>query len=355
MCETAISFVISLNFDLAVQNAASELGIAIHSIENSGSALPGPPAIVQLHGSAYGGSEDLILRREVIDDDWRGRWGNVLANQILAAPNVLFVGLGSAAPVITETIWMIESALAGAVTYYQADLIPYGDNDFAAQLGIPSDRYILGGWCAVLTALSHRVVLLQVGLIIQAGRRLLADENALNDEVERFAMFVEQLKDWSILTIGQMRAFARLDERCGYFPRSLDSDELVAQQIAILARVCFANGISAHPTGGGLWQLEGAGGFRRIALLGSGRGVRSKLAIEPIVVRICYAVRERSNGGPDCILLSGVSSDLVVPENVDIIGDDGIDDVITGPGRPRIFLTGHAGVAEQIGQWCDVA
>ncbi len=95
MTEHAISYVLSLNIDLAVQNASSELGSPIEIVDTSGQNIPASPTLIHLHGSVNGPSDSLVLRQETINAAWKGKWEHVVAHQILAAPNVLFVGLGS--------------------------------------------------------------------------------------------------------------------------------------------------------------------------------------------------------------------------------------------------------------------
>jgi hypothetical protein len=56
--------------------------------------IPATSAVVHLHGNANSDSESWVLRQEMIDNSWRGTWSQVVAQQVLAAPNVLFVGLG---------------------------------------------------------------------------------------------------------------------------------------------------------------------------------------------------------------------------------------------------------------------
>jgi hypothetical protein len=97
MAEGAVSHVLSLNFDRAVENAASELGIEIHAVDAPGTPIPASATVVYLHGSAAALADSLVLREEVLTAAWRAAWAEVVAQRILAAPNVLFAGLGSAA------------------------------------------------------------------------------------------------------------------------------------------------------------------------------------------------------------------------------------------------------------------
>jgi hypothetical protein len=201
MAERAVSHVLSVNFDLAVQNASSALGAPIHVVDAAGQAIPATPTLVHLHGNANGGSESLVLRREVIDDAWKMSWQQVVANQILAAPNVLFVGLGSAAPVLSDTVGMIAEARQGK-TFFQADLVAHGASSFATQLGIPPDRYIRGGWCAVMARLADRLVKEQVHSLTATGIAILRGNGVSEEEIADFSNLAAQLEQVSLLALG---------------------------------------------------------------------------------------------------------------------------------------------------------
>ncbi len=62
MAEHAISYVLSLNIDLAVQNASSELGAPIEIVDTSGQPIPASPTLIHLHGNANQPSNSLVLR-----------------------------------------------------------------------------------------------------------------------------------------------------------------------------------------------------------------------------------------------------------------------------------------------------
>jgi hypothetical protein len=89
MVEGVISHVLSLNFDLAPQNAAVQLGEVVAVFDRPNTPIPMNKAVVHLHGSVNSGSEEWVLRAETITDEWKSRWQGVVARQILAAPNIL--------------------------------------------------------------------------------------------------------------------------------------------------------------------------------------------------------------------------------------------------------------------------
>lgn len=353
MSERAISYVLSLNFDLAVQNAAADLGAPIEVVDMIGQPIPATPTLVHLHGSANGPSESLVLRQESIDDAWRDSWEQVVAQQILAAPSILFVGLGSAAPVLTETISMITDAVAGAKAFYQADVALHGGNQFTNQLSVPADRYIRGGWSEVLQALANRIVNEQSHTLGAVGTQVLRDNQYAEEDVARFRELVDRLPELSLLALGKMRGYLRLDTKRTYLPRSLVDEELLAEPMATLALICNQVGLFARPTQSGMWILERDEKPIVTVLLATGGGVRRLSALEPSMRHICASIREGSTSGPDMILISATLPEAAQSAPKDIVADEDTDDLIGGMAQPTVFLTDAANLADQVEQWLN--
>jgi hypothetical protein len=355
MYERAVSYVLSLNFDLAVQNASAELGTPINAVDTAGERIPIGPTLVHLHGSANGSSESLVLRKETMDAAWQGNWEQVVANQILAAPNVLFIGLGSAAPVLSESISMIATAIEGARTVYQADVVAHGESNFANQLDVPPDCYIRGGWCEVLTKLANRLVAEQVHTLTITGAQVLQDNRCPQEEVVGFRTLAERHKGLSLLALGKMRAYARLDTKRSYISRTTLEEELIAEPMSKLASISTKMGLVARPTQSGLWSLERDGTSVATVLLASGGGVRRLAALEPSVRHICNSVSEGSPSGPDIVLVAGTIPDPAPTNPVDIIADDDRDDLIGHSTLPAIFSTNAADMLVEMEQWFHAA
>ena len=71
MVEGVVSHILSLNFDLAPQNAAVDLGTVVTVIDRRNTPIPMAKAIVHLHGSVNSASDDWVLRIETITDEWK--------------------------------------------------------------------------------------------------------------------------------------------------------------------------------------------------------------------------------------------------------------------------------------------
>ncbi len=353
MSERAISYALSLNFDLAVQNAAAELGILIEVVDAAGQRVPATPTLVHLHGNANGCSESLVLREEAIDAAWRGNWEQVVAGQILAAPNVLFIGLGSAAPVLSQTISMIADAVGGERTFYQADVVAHGDSYFTNQLEVPPDRYIRGGWSAALTTLANRLAEEQVHTLSVTGAQVLRDNRCPEEEVAGYMELVRRMRGLSLLVLGKERAYARLDTKRAYIPRTVLEEELIVEPMAKLALISAQTDLSARPTQSGVWSLDRDGRSVATVLLASGGGVRRLLALEPSLRYICNCIGESSVSGPDIVLIAGAIPDPTPTEHLDLIADEDRDDLIGGPAQPTIFSANATDLVIQVERWLN--
>lgn len=356
MVERAISYVLSLNFDLAVQNAAAELGVSIEIVDAAGQAIPALPTLVHLHGNANGTSETFVLRSETIDGEWKGAWEQVVAAQILAAPSLLFAGLGSAAPVLSDTIGMIKEAVGAGKLIYQADIAPHAKSYFAQQLAVLPESYVVGGWCAVMEALAARVAAEQIHRLRTTGQRVQTENQAPANEIEAFSQFVDAYQDVSLLTLGKLRAYGRLDTKASYRSRTEIDEEAIVEPIVKLSEICAQHGLSARPTAAGVWRLERDGKLVATALLASGMGSRKLAAMEPGAHYICRTIAERAMAGPDFVIVGGtLASQAPTTDSVDLIADSEAGDIIDGPTGPLIMATNAADLAVRVEQRLNAA
>ncbi|KAB2770264.1 hypothetical protein F9K84_05825 [Brucella anthropi] len=357
MLEGVISHALSLNFDLAPQNAASELGEPVTIIDRVNEPIPMTKTVVHLHGSVNGSSEDLILRTEVINDAWKEKWQEVVARQILAAPNVLFVGLGSDAPVLSRTVNMITGAVGHQKTFYQADIGEHAANYFSQQLQVAAERYIKGTWGEVMSALATHLAREQVHSLITTGTLVLRDNQVTAEDITRFQAIAGQLSGLSLLGLGRLRANARLNQSSKYQPRTIPDDEWLTGPLATLAIISDAMGFSTQPKASGIWHLKQANRICANVLLATGRGVRKIAALETSIRAVSRDLAELTGNGPDLVLVGGVIPELHSPSAapVDIIDGDDVEDIITGPRKPLILAIDEGNVIESARRWFDAA
>lgn len=355
MAEGAISHVLSLNFDLAVQNAAAELGVEIATVATVNEPVPIRAALVQLHGNANSEPNQLVLRTEVMNGEWIGQWHQVVAQQVLAAPTVLFAGLGSAAPVLTATMAMIQGALGGNKALYQADVVPFAQSGFAAQLGIAEQRYIQGSWDAVVTRLAERIAARQVDALSHNGHALLSENDHDEDDLQRFAGMAAKLGGHSLLTLGKMRAFADLDCDRLYRPHSDHDDEFISEPLLRLVHAAENFGLDAEPTPAGTWTLRRNGQTVAQLVLATGRGVRRMAAIETRAKTICSAIADNSPMPVDIVLIGGLIDAVPAFDHIDLIADEAPDDIIGGLVGPLLVSANDPHYIDRIGRLLNVA
>ncbi len=355
MAENAIGHVLSLNFDFAVENAAIHLGHTIPTIDAPGQPVPVRPALVYLHGSAASDPERLVLRTEMINEGWRNQWEQIVATQVLSAPRILFAGLGSAAPVLSATLAMIQGALGAEKTIYQADIGDLAGNTLAQQLNIPAERYIKGGWCEVLEKLGERVVADHVHALEVNGQANLVENAFSQADRDRFTGLSAKLTGVSLLALGKLRAFAQLDRNILYRVHSPQADAQIAEPMVKLAELGEALGLEPRPTAGGTWQLFKDGRPRAQVLLASGGGVLRLAAAEPRARELCAQITAEVSQGPDVILIGGLMPSQPPTAHIDIIADGDPESLVDGLSDTPIVSANDPTFIERIGVLLNAA
>jgi hypothetical protein len=102
LCEHAVIAVLTLNFDLAMSNALTQLGVKGVSI------IEGPADygslglinVVYLHRNVRANPEDWVLRTAALVQEWQNSWQEAVAQRFLNTPVRVFAGLGTPAGVI---------------------------------------------------------------------------------------------------------------------------------------------------------------------------------------------------------------------------------------------------------------
>jgi hypothetical protein len=99
LCEGVLTSVVTLNYDLALTTALSALGAGkIVGIVEKPEDLGNQQAInvYNLHRNVNAADPELwVLRTAALNEAWKGHWESIIATKVLAAPVVLFAGLGS--------------------------------------------------------------------------------------------------------------------------------------------------------------------------------------------------------------------------------------------------------------------
>ena len=113
LVEGAIKEVLNLNYDLALEHALPDVGSRGEITVIRGPEFHdnlGYKNLIYLHGSANSNPDKWIMRSIDLNEAWRDGWENIIASMVLASPVVIFIGLGSPASVLTESIRRIRAA-----------------------------------------------------------------------------------------------------------------------------------------------------------------------------------------------------------------------------------------------------
>lgn len=329
--ERAVGCVMTLNFDLAMSDALTDLSAEEVAVVAGPQDLHdlGSAAVIYLHRNVdEADAEKWILRKEALDEEWRDEWQEVVAQRVMAAPATVFVGLGSPAAVLTETITRIRSAVedADALRAYVVD--PAETTAFQAAINLPPEAHIRMGWREFMQLLGRRVLAEQCASLHTECETLCA-----NNEWEAETEFVESLchrfGGLGLVLVGRLRARWLLDGQ-GYAPddarRPLLADLLLA--VGLIERAVQG---TAYFREDGVVEFRHDGRIVATVLLASGGGSQRWSALE---VRLAAAVAEiRAEVRPTYAIVGGAQG--IQPRDVtpplDVISGDAEDDIIEGP------------------------
>ena len=330
LLEGSIANALTLNFDLAATAALAILGAgaSVSTIRGpEGHTQIGARNLIYLHRDIDSHPDEVILRKEKLDEDWREHWEEVVAQRVLAGPIVVFVGLGSPIAVLLETTKRIVTSIGQSQAgVYVVDPSAPEDSEFARALDVAPDDYYRMGWNDFMRALAQRV-LEEHSANIQRDCEAIVRE--LDIEAEDVADLCLRLTEVGLPALGQLRA-AWMLHRSPYLPH---------QQGALLHPFCnlvlairTVERVSGHQARfgeDGLVEFSRDGYVTR-ALVCSGGGWMTKARLEAELSKRRETMR-RLGKPPSFGLFGGVESGPDVATPSDITGDTDPEDVVTGP------------------------
>ncbi len=159
--EQALSCVMTLNFDLALSNALSQVGargsVTIINKPEDYASL-GLSNLVYLHRNVDADPDLWVLRSISLEESWSDGWEKVVTERVVSAPVTVFVGLGSSIGVLEESTLRILDKLRGIVSVYQVDPGTISESSLFKKLGLPDEVYFQMSWCEFIDRLAGRVV-----------------------------------------------------------------------------------------------------------------------------------------------------------------------------------------------------
>ena len=353
MSERCISYALSLNYDLAVQNAVSELGLAneIDCIENHGTPLSTSPTVIHLHGCINCHPDALVMRTEAMKEEWKNNWEQIIATQVLAAPRILFAGLGSPAPVLSETIDLIKNAIGSDKPLYQSDIAKKDDNKFANALGIAEGNYIQLGWTEVMSALAERLKIECIDTLKDKGKQLLESNGHNDDDVITFFSLADKFSQVSLLDFGKFSANLLLNLNSDYVPEHKFESQRYVHPMLMLVKGCEAGNFTVRPRIGGVWSIGNERNKIGDALLVSGGGTKSFQSIENDVRKLRVSLRENWGVELDMVVAHGINNFNDVGGMIDIVNADIREDLLDGPREPKIINASDRNCESIISDW----
>lgn len=232
--EGALASVLSLNFDRAMESALVAVGadddIAVIRGPEDGAGF-GSQNLVYLHRTVDHLPDEWILRTEALESAWSQAWEEAVAQRLLTTRAVAFVGLGSQAAVLTETIKKLRLMLGEDVTVVQADPGVFGSSEFTAALKVNEDFYVQLGWCDFMHVLSDRAQLEQIEVL---RRECVAVLRERDDSGPNCTELLQQLTRLGLVSLGRMRARWMLSPS-PYEPAKKHSPRYMAQVLTALA------------------------------------------------------------------------------------------------------------------------
>lgn len=328
LCEGAISSVVTLNYDLALSTALGALGAdKVVGVVERPEDLPHQKAInvYYLHRNANAADPELwILRTAALDVEWKGHWEPIIAAKVLAAPVVVFAGLGTPVAVLIESVRLLRNALPGTTKLYQADPGKRDDSKFFEALALDPSFYIQCGWGQLMDALSQRLSKEHIAQLDQAATRKTKEDNLANENI---GGFLKALQDLGVVEFGKLRADWLLHDK-PYRPFDATTPGLLADLLLALATMARVSGAEAAILDSGSVEFRRDGRVVASFVIASGCGHRGREAVEAAV-----QTRRPQHRPCQAVLVGGTSASWTSPTPPeDIIqGDKSKQDILRGP------------------------
>lgn len=325
LVEGALRHIITLNYDLALQNALGVLGIPqdvaiIKGPEEHDNG--GARALIYLHRSVESDEESWVLRKSDLDEAWRDSWEEVVARANLSAPVTVFVGLGSPAAVLTDSVGRVAQATRSE--FYLVD--PNPDSSFAAALGDNVQPPIPMYWGAFMDQLANRAAQEQIARL-EAHVGDLATQ--LDDGDQSLAMSpLAGLAELDLVSLGKLRAAWLLHSKL-YCPEGVEIQiEQVADLLLGLGHIHSAlGGTVLELSDTGRAEIVESSGYRTGLYAVHGGGIRPWSQLQSRIEQRTRAFPPSKR--PRHVLVAGARQ-LIDSTPYDLLGRDDPSDLIRG-------------------------
>jgi hypothetical protein len=337
--EGAITFVLTLNFDLALSTAIAQLGLG-----NTVGIVDGPCALGQqkganlyyLHGNVDSEPAAWILRSEDIKTGWARTWQPIVVTKVLATPVVVFAGLGSPADVLVTTVGLIRDAIGDTTKTYLVEPGDFKASEFYKALALDEAGVVATGWCDFMVALSQRIVREQTNLLRQEAATLIARERLDDEDI---SALVGRLAEMGLRGLGQVRSHWTLHDK----PYCVDSRyvrEWAADLLLATALIERVTGATAVLCADGVVEFRRGDRVVSTYLLVSGRGTHGVATLEATLPALQRKLWGRPNPPMGAIAanVGDYAPGLVPPR--DVVRGDEDGSILTGVSATSLYLVG---------------
>ena len=242
LAEQIVGLILTLNFDRAVDAAIATIAhgeriAVVHSIED----LLGRTrfAVVYLHGDVEAPSDKWILRQAQIDASWEDTWQKYIVVDLAMTPNVVFAGLGSPTPVISDTVLRVNAALPPGKKIYQVDAVDSASNALAQTLKVGADDYVVACWTGFMRKIGETVAREFLHRISERNPGFCAENRHPAEDITSALSALPQ----DMLALGRLRASWFFD-KSEYKPfRNSNLDQIVdiVRTVAVALRIAGAD------------------------------------------------------------------------------------------------------------------
>lgn len=213
LVERAVINIVTLNFDLTLSHALSEIGAGKNVCIVTGPEQhdqSGVANLIYLHRSVTADPEELVLTTDALDSAWEDAWEELIARRILASPVTVFVGLGSSCGVLRHSAKKIRTAIGPQAKLLLANPGDPTKSTFAREMNISEDDYIRLGWIDFMRELAKRFHVEVVCKIEEECKAMSLREGWIdtqtNEPDEDIDSLLEKIKEMDLLSFGETRA-----------------------------------------------------------------------------------------------------------------------------------------------------
>lgn len=205
MAERVVRTALTTNFDLAINTALAKARVDDVTVINGPTDLRdlGNANVIYLHRSANAADEDWVLTAAEVNEGWENAWNEILVGSVLAAPAVVFIGMGTPVGVLLKSIERVRAAIPNADSVFQVDPSHHAESGAFELLRPKEENYIQASWISFAVQLGDRVNRLHLVELARACEALANDNNWNYVDVRPVT---DCLADAGLLGFGRARA-----------------------------------------------------------------------------------------------------------------------------------------------------